>query len=681
MSTSNGNRIPASFNRKSSGLSTIAALSCIGILAFACSCNNGKASNATPTLATQAAAADALPSNPQSSCTVSPQTFNSWFQSKTVAVNGIVNPADSVNFPTNNTNCDFYSWSMQMFLWLTSPAPSTYGGGRFVFDSPIFYDVSPADSNGNRAYSQHQPGKFIFSLRATKPGPDGLQLVFAADGRVLQVHPRHLSATGKDLVLTSANKQVEAEQVTVQDHKAQFLDKAGKPIPNVKLVFRKELVSSKFVPVQKFIMNGKPIFVDSSGNVIDTEEGQADGGVLLTQGSPSTQRNLIYYTTVTNDVYAYFLTQTKQTLTPQKVINAQFPTKQTDLNNISQYFNNKTFPDGNALAVEVKLSWVEASTIPNKSQYITMQASVPVYQANSGNTQWAQTGQTKNVELALVGIHVVGSVQGHPEMLWATFEHFANTPNAQYQYVASPSGATTTVNQNTAGTWLFAANNAGSPFNCMNQRAQPTPTPSNGTANVNIVLNAPTTPCTAPSQISASNTLRWKVFGAAYNQPPNSIDTTPVSNSSIISVNNATQIPAVTSGRGQNGAGPDIRDNYFMLGCTWTVGGQAPTSSYGMQPSPTPSPTPNEVGTSVLANTTMETFEQGNSNSVGGTNKNGLNCFDCHNNNMPPSYTPPKQLATVPISHIFCDSFNSTSGCSGGLEPLPIPLAKSVKKR
>ncbi len=134
-----GDRIPPSFNRTSSSLSVIAALSCIGILAFVCSCNSNGSSKATPAPTTQAAA-DALPSNPQSSCTVSPQTFNSWFQSGTVAVNGVVNPADSVNFPTNNTNCDFYSWSMQMFLWLTSPAPPSYGGGRFVFDSPIFYE-------------------------------------------------------------------------------------------------------------------------------------------------------------------------------------------------------------------------------------------------------------------------------------------------------------------------------------------------------------------------------------------------------------------------------------------------------------------------------------------------------------------------------------------------------------
>ena len=47
----------------------------------------------------------------------------------------------------------------------------------------------------------------------------------------------------------------------------------------------------------------KVIFVDLVGNVIDSEEGQADGGVLLTQSG-----SLVYYVSMTNDVFAYFLT-------------------------------------------------------------------------------------------------------------------------------------------------------------------------------------------------------------------------------------------------------------------------------------------------------------------------------------------------------------------------------------
>jgi hypothetical protein len=38
----------------------------------------------------------------------------------------------------------------------------------------------------------------------------------------------------------------------------------------------------------------------------------------------------------------------------------------------------------------------------------------------------------KTVNLAMVGMHVVGSTKGHPEMIWATFEHIGNAPNDDY---------------------------------------------------------------------------------------------------------------------------------------------------------------------------------------------------------------------------------------------------------
>lgn len=630
------------FTRKFLGLLAIAALALTGIAILAMSWTFTTASAQS-----QPVPPDAMPSNPQSSCTVSSTTFNGWFQSGTVAVNGVVNPANSVGFPTNNTNCDFYQWSMQMFLWLTSPAPATYGGGSHVFDSSIFFDVSPADAKGRRFFRPHLPGRFIFSLRAAKPGPHGLPVILAKDGRMLEVHPPKLSARGKPLILNSAGKQVEAERITIQDHKAIFHDKAGKVITSAKPILAQQAANSRLVAVQKFIIDGRPIFVDPFNNVIDTEEGQADGGVLLTQNN-----SLVYYTIVANDVYAYFLTQTKRTMPPQNVPNAQFPTTQANLNSIVSYAGH-SFPDGQALAIEVKAAWVEASSLPNKNQYVTINADVPIFQPNSQNTEWTQTGKTKKVELALVGIHVVGSVNGHPEMIWATFEHFGNAPNGQYQYVSSPSGTVTTVNQNTAGSWLFTTNNAGQPFNCMNQTAQSVPANSNSTAHVSIQLNTPSAPCPAPTTISPTNVIRWKPFGAAYDQQPNPADTTPVSNSSIISINNATQIPASSSGRGQNLPGADVRDNYFMLGATWTIGGAVPTNSYGTPPPPTA----NEVGTSLLANTTMETYEQGNSNLFGGGN-NGKNCLFCHAYN------------TVPTSHIFCEP-GQNPNCSLGLQPLP----------
>ena len=611
---------------------------------------------------------DAMPSDAVSSCTVTPQQFAGWFSSGTASVDGPVVPANSIAFQHQN-NCQFYQWSMQMFLWLTSPAPASYGGGSKVFDSPVFYDVSPADQNGKRYFKPHVPSNFIFSVRAAKNGPHGFPLIFAKDGRLLEVHAPQLSHRGKPLIGSASGKQVEAESVAVQDHKAIFRDKNGAVIPKPKLLALKA-VAARAVPVQEFIVNGKPIFVDSSNNVIDTEEGQADGGVLLSQAANVAKDQttaLVYYTSEVNDVYAYFLTQTKR-MSGVTVANALFPTTQQDLDKIVAYAGHP-FPDGDALAIELKAAWVEASTLPDKSKYFTIMANVPIFTPNQGNTEWTQTGQTKRVELALVGLHVVGSTNGHPEMIWATFEHFGNTPDGQYQYCNNTAcSPVQTVQQNTSSSWLFASNGASAPFNCMNQKAQQV---AQSTAQVSIQWNSKLEqPCTATS-ISASDTIRWKPFGAAYDQQPNPDVTTPQSNTQIISINNATQIPASSTGRGQTPANADMRNNYFLLGATWTSGGNAPTGIYASSSSA------NEIGTSLLANSTMETFEQGDSNSfLNNGSVNGLNCFTCHNVYPPPSQPAP---ATVLTSHIFCED-GSSSSCSAGLQPLPLFFGGKKKK-
>ena len=75
--------------------------------------------------------AQTLPSNAQATCTAN---IAPWFQSGSVTLNGAVNPANSLNLDTSN-NCNFYLWSEQMFLWMTSPATSIYGGSGRVFQS------------------------------------------------------------------------------------------------------------------------------------------------------------------------------------------------------------------------------------------------------------------------------------------------------------------------------------------------------------------------------------------------------------------------------------------------------------------------------------------------------------------------------------------------------------------
>ena len=266
-------------------------------------------------LAGTLAKAQTIPTDPQSSCTVTPAMFSSWFQTGTPALNGVVNPANSITF-SNSPNCSFYQWSKQMFLWLTSPAPSIYGGGARIFDSPTFFDVSPPDASGKRTFIPHVNGRLrFFGLRAAKVGPGGFPIIFDKRGRMLEVHPAKLSAEGKPLVRNAAGKEIEVEKISIVKGKAVFTDKASKRILSAKPILpaRPMLLEknikvlprqvANLIQVQRFMIGNRPIFIDPAGNVIDTEEGQADGGVLMTQNS-----SLVYYATMVNDVYAYFLT-------------------------------------------------------------------------------------------------------------------------------------------------------------------------------------------------------------------------------------------------------------------------------------------------------------------------------------------------------------------------------------
>lgn len=537
-----------------------------------------------------------VPSDAKPTCTVSASDFASWFQSGSVALNGAVTPANSITFP-NSPNCSFYEWSERMFLWVTSPAPPSYGGGTHVFDSGDFFDVSPPDAGGQRTLVAHTAGGLRqFGVRAAQVGPDRLPVVFSREGGMLSVVPQHLAKDGNPLVLNAARDTVEVSKVTLNENKQpEFFDTNGAAIKGARPIMSPE--QERQGAVARFMINGLPIFINGFGAVAPVEEGQADGGVLLAQDG-----SLIYYASMFNDVLAYFMTGVKDGAI--NVPSNQFPTSQADLAPITAFAraHGRTLNDSVALAIELKTSWVEASTLTNPNDYITMDGSVPTYD-KSDPKHWVQNGQ-HTVKLALVGVHVVGSAAGHPEMIWATFEHVGNAPNATYSYINN-SNATTTVNQSTAGTWLFCANNASAPFDDIHQ------TNAFGTTNIDAI---------GSFNISPSNVLRWKPWGGGDDASPNPIDaSTAASNTEIISMNNSI--------RGQLASG-DVRANYIFEGATWTIGGAAPTGHF---------PTGNEVGTSKLANTTMETFQQGINTSA----SSGANCFTCHTTN------------TVNVSHLF----------------------------
>lgn len=574
------------------------------------------------------AQAQSLPSDPSPTCVASSTLFNSWFQSGSVSQNGIVNPANSLNLDTS-TNCNFYLWSQQMLLWLLSPAPAGYGGSGRVFDSNVFFQVTES-VNGKRYFVQNfvlPPDPPIdakarrVGLRPGKPGPNGLPAVLDRAGNIIEVIPPQLSGGRKPLLMNSAGKKVEVAKVAVGAGKrAIFYNAAGKVIAQPKLIFPTKLKNSR-IGQRFFTAEGTPIIVGSDGVIFDVSPAQAGGaGVLLSQNN-----SVVYYSIVANDVYAYFASGVNS----GKISATQFPTTQTDLNTIQSYAG-QTFTDGIALAVEVKMSWVDISAVQNPLQYITTPAFVPVYDT-SNPVLWKQTGE-KLTTLALVGVHFVGSAKGHPEMIWSTFEHFGNTPNGSYQYV-NTQNQTITVPASTSGTWLFSKSNSSGPFNIMHAD----------------YLRAPSIEGANGFNITPSDTQRSYPFGVAPTGVPNQNDPTPAaSNTEIISINNSV--------RNQLASG-DVRANYFFVGSTWTFGGYAPTGAYS--PS-SQNQNGAEIGTDRLANSTMETYHQATSTAL------GTNCFDCHNVGGGPS--APGTPATTDVSHIF-----------GQLQPVNTPIPAALK--
>ena len=318
-------------------------------------------------------------------------------------------------------------------------------------------------------------------------------------------------------------------------------------------------------PPGKNPIDKKFVLLDLFGHFTETEQGQADGGVLMAQNG-----SLVYYALTVNNVYALYRTMQGAAVPA----GTKFPLTQTDLNAITAFAASHGQPaviDSEALAIEIKSSWVEAAGLTDADKFIQMKAIVPTYNKTNPDN-WVPNG-TQTVTLAMVGMHVVGSTHGHPEMLWATFEHLSNGPGAAYSYAKTPSG-TGTIPQTTTGNWVFCANGAAGPFNQMHMRM----------AADHIVS-------VSPFHIGASDVLRTMPWGL------NGSSSTP--NAEVISINNTVRSLLDPT---------DLRRNYFHEGTTWTI--------FGASPSPG-----NQVGTNKLENTTMETFNQGG------------NCFDCHSTN------------------------------------------------
>ncbi|MFM5893177.1 MAG: hypothetical protein ACKOQM_01930 [Novosphingobium sp.] len=571
--------------------------------------------------------------------------FSGWFVGGNPgALNAAVKPADSVNF-SNTPNQDFYRWSYQMFLWLTSPSNSTYGGSGRVFSSPEFYSVSPPDPvTGERTLTRNPIGPSIgggvgmsqdnATLRTARPdptplglrvanlGPNGFPFIRTKDGKFREVVPLAKSSNGLPMVRVATGRSFELSRARIVGTKGhRMLDISGvggRSLKNAKFqpsgrftaLFGARKKTPSRLALKNFVLKldtaasarlglGKhPILLLPNGTIIDSEVAQSDGSVQLTQS-----KSLVYYGIAVNDVFAYYLTGQKN----GDFSFGHFPVSQGEIDTVSQYASSHghTITNPNALAVEIKTSWVDVSAVSNPAEYITMQARVPNYDT-SDPEHWTRnpTNPTKVITVAMVGMHVVGTAAGHPEMIWATFEHVGNAPNVGYTYKPSSLNPSQTqpADQIGPGTnWLFAGNTIDSlPF-------QAKAIDGGSDDIVSGITGQP---------ISGASVQRLAPWGAPNNHSPNPLVTLPVSNSEIISL--------IADIRSQMNPA-DVRSFYLFNGATWTIGGASPTTNFNTNFGQ------NIVGTNHLANTTMETFTQSDVFVSG--QFPGPGCLSCHDTN------------------------------------------------
>jgi hypothetical protein len=265
--------------------------------------------------------------------------------------------------------------------------------------------------------------------------------------------------------------------------------------------------------------------------------------------------------------------------------------------------------------LELKSSWRVVAQGEDASNYYTTTATLPTLKMQNNQVIVDNSTPIPNVKVALVGLHVVGVVNGHPEFIWATFEHVDNAPDlpvgvAPHSTLQSPAPDRD---------WTFCPK--GTMANLCNQNP-------NGDSKNPLQLVDPT------NQILSPKVPIYRLFAFGGDDPR-----------AIISLSTTVheRLPKERS----------VWKNYELIGATWVAD---PSTSFKSDPNA------NgfgfnvnlQAGATQLSNSTMETFTQDVSN-----------CFGCHNTapvfppetNVSMSGSAPLPAKRINVSHVITNAF------------------------
>ena len=389
---------------------------------------------------------------------------------------------------------------------------------------------------------------------------------------------------------------------------------------------------NKFLWLTKPDNNGKPLFLDQSqvkqvtaymvpvtppaGTLVQlTDINQAGSGspILKTNADYGGTSEIVYYSIHMND-----LMYTNGKTYASQIHNGQLPTT-----------NETTFPVG---SFEMKVAWVPVAAIPaaKQSMYYTTTSSLST---DGGKT-------FSNVEVALIGMHVVGVVENHPEFIWATFEH--NDLSPDYDWAANSAGST-------EDQLLFKKGSV--------------------TGIDGIKYNTSTKLGKTPYQVF--DLFQYGVPRDAGGAFMSTSQSEPVNFNNIQGINVCVQEHL-----------DDVWKNYFYNGSIWlNMDGKTPQEQAELINSlgyniGAATPGSSARGSLNCANVTMESFMQTFQSDISSINAGNLaNCFSCHTGESFSSGTSPLYL-----SHTFQDYLQNLDKSVDKVEQLKAAHEEKVLK-
>ncbi|MCY7296051.1 hypothetical protein [Alteromonas sp. a30] len=310
----------------------------------------------------------------------------------------------------------------------------------------------------------------------------------------------------------------------------------------------------------------------------------------------------VYYSQYVNPTFANFIKGKDESGNYNKSQDFRFP---QNVINMGKTAPQTEFPIyGTAGALELKAAWRVVKEGEDTSDVFTMKTELAKL-VNTANGIQVNHEETYSATVALVGFHIAGIVQGHPEMIWATFEHHNNAPDVQagtsFTSPVSPDDYT-----------FYTANTKLQDCNI-------------NPAKDGMELNEATQTFTPITQV-----CRRYPFGNAPNEQQ--------SNTAHI-----TQLNASVQSKLDNG---DVWENYDEIGAIWFGGEDKLVPGLRLADDSL------LTGSLKLSNSTIETFTQ--------VADSMNNCFRCHNTaqEFPPKMSlDPLPATNLNISHAFQNIF------------------------